>query len=106
MMILIDQIPEAYKQFVDFISLGPEGGDASADATILRVGLGLPYDADELMTLSGEFLRNSGEARLTSVVDPKEGLPKDATFIDITPYINKDYMLRFNKGGLVERPTK
>ena len=33
-------------------------------------------------------------------------LPKDATFIDITPYINKDYVLRFNKGGLVERPTK
>ena len=35
-----------------------------------------------------------------------ESLPKDATFIDITPYINKDYVLRFNKGGLVERPTK
>ena len=33
-------------------------------------------------------------------------LPKDATFIDITPYINKDYVLRFNKGGLVERRTK
>jgi hypothetical protein len=99
-----DQVPSAYREFIDFINFGIEDGPAAADAARLRVGLGLPYDADEMMSLSGEFLRNSGEGRLITVAE--EALPKDATFIDITPYINKDYVLRFNKGGLVERPTK
>jgi hypothetical protein len=54
------------------------------------------------------MLRNytTGENGLSFIASESDALPKDATFIDITPYINKDFKLRFNKGGLVERRTK
>jgi hypothetical protein len=65
----------------------------------LQEGLGLPAG-------EGGLIRMADDYGYTAKGKEFKDLPKDATFIDITPYINKDYVLRFNKGGLVERPTK
>ena len=84
-----DIIPRPYQELLE--RLDYEDG--------LQEGLGLPRG-------EGGLIRMADDYNATVKKPGYESLPKDATFIDITPYINKDYVLRFNKGGLVERPTK
>lgn len=100
-----DAVPLAYKRLLESLTeLDADEGTRGAEQARFRAGLGLPEDLREYQSLADQFLADSGETRLYR--EQHDYLPKDATFIDITPYINKDYVLRFNKGGLVERPTK
>jgi hypothetical protein len=84
-----EDVPKPYRDIVERL-------DYDRD---LRVGLGLPEDDQAFLAATQG---NSYTTKKTQFDD----LRKDATFIDIEPYINKDFVLRFNKGGLVERRTK